>query len=120
MPIQSAFAKGTKGYIGIFDEYVDGLKDLDQFSHLVLLCHFHLSHGYDLTTKPFLDETERGIFAIRLPRRPNPIGISVIRLEDIKGNILNISEVDINVLSCDFLSGFWHSRGSCPASPYSS
>jgi tRNA-Thr(GGU) m(6)t(6)A37 methyltransferase TsaA len=95
MPIQTAFAKGTKGYIEIFDEYVDGLKDLDQFSHLILIYHFHLSKGYDLTAKPFLGDTERGIFAIRGPRRPNPIGISVVRLESIERNILHISEVDI-------------------------
>jgi tRNA-Thr(GGU) m(6)t(6)A37 methyltransferase TsaA len=95
MPIQASFAKGAIGYIEIFDDYVEGLKDLDRFSHLLLVYHFHLSKGYDLVAKPFLDESKHGVFAIRSPKRPNPIGVSVVRLEGIEGNILNISEVDI-------------------------
>jgi tRNA-Thr(GGU) m(6)t(6)A37 methyltransferase TsaA len=95
MPIQASFAKDAAGYIEIFDDYVEGLKDLEQFSHLILTYHFHLSKGYDLVAKPFLDENKHGVFAIRSPRRPNPIGVSIVRLEGIEGNILHISEVDI-------------------------
>jgi tRNA-Thr(GGU) m(6)t(6)A37 methyltransferase TsaA len=76
-------------------EYVEGLKDLDGFSHIILLYHFHLSRGYSLTVKPFLDDKLHGVFATRAPKRPNPIGISIVRLLSIEGNILSIKDVDI-------------------------
>jgi tRNA-Thr(GGU) m(6)t(6)A37 methyltransferase TsaA len=72
------------------------LKDLGGFSHIILIYHFHqISEKYALEVKPFLDDTPRGIFATRAPRRPNPIGISVVRLEKIEGARLYISNVDI-------------------------
>ena len=95
MPIQPVGAKGVSGTIEMQPEYEDGLKDLDGFSHIILIYHFHLSEGYSLQVKPFLDDTPRGIFAIRAPRRPNPIGVSVVRLEKIEGTTLYISNVDI-------------------------
>ena len=95
MPIQPVGAKGVSGTIEMQPEYEDGLKDLDGFSHIILIYHFHLSEGYSLQVKPFLDDTPRGIFAIRAPRRPNPIGVSVVRLEKIEGTTLHISNVDI-------------------------
>jgi len=95
MPIQPVGAKGVSGTIEMQPEYEDGLKDLDGFSHIILIYHFHLSKGYSLQVKPFLDDTRRGIFAIRAPRRPNPIGLSVVRLEKIDGTTLYISNVDI-------------------------
>jgi tRNA-Thr(GGU) m(6)t(6)A37 methyltransferase TsaA len=95
MPIQPVGAKGVSGTIELQSEYEDGLKDLDGFSHIMLIYHFHLSEGYSLQVKPFLDDTPRGIFAIRAPRRPNSIGISVVRLERIEGTTLYISNVDI-------------------------
>lgn len=95
MPIQPVGAKGISGTIEMQPEYEDGLKDLDGFSHIILIYHFHLSEGYSLQVKPFLDDTPRGIFAIRAPRRPNPIGVSVVRLEKIEGTTLYISNVDI-------------------------
>ena len=95
MPIQPVGAKGISGTIEMQPEYEDGLKDLDGFSHIILIYHFHLSKGYSLQVKPFLDDTPRGIFAIRAPRRPNPIGVSVVRLEKIEGTTLYISNVDI-------------------------
>jgi len=95
MPIQPVGARGISGTVEIQPEYEDGLKDLDGFSHIILIYHFHLSDGYSLQVKPFLDDTPRGIFAIRAPRRPNPIGISVVRLERIEGTTLHISNVDI-------------------------
>lgn len=95
MPIQPIAAKGIKGTIAMQEEYVEGLKDLNGFSHIILLYHFHLSRGYSLTVKPFLDDKLRGVFATRAPRRPNPIGISIVRLLSIEGKILSIEDIDI-------------------------
>jgi tRNA-Thr(GGU) m(6)t(6)A37 methyltransferase TsaA len=94
-PIQGFFSPSSKGEVEVFPQYVDGLKDITGFSHLILIYHFHLAKGYSLLTKPFLDKENKGIFAIRHFNRPNPIGISVVRLDDVKANILSISEVDI-------------------------
>ena len=95
MPIQPAGAKGVAGMIEIKPEYVDGLKDIEGFSHIILIYHFHLSKGYSMKVKPFLDNKFRGLFATRAPRRPNPIGISVVKLIKIEGCILHIEDVDI-------------------------
>jgi tRNA-Thr(GGU) m(6)t(6)A37 methyltransferase TsaA len=95
MPIQPAGAQGTPGWIEIGDDYAAGLRDLKGFSHIILLYHFHLSNGYDLELIPFLDNTARGLFATRAPRRPNPIGLSVVRLVGIEGKIIRIENVDI-------------------------
>jgi tRNA-Thr(GGU) m(6)t(6)A37 methyltransferase TsaA len=95
VPIQSIFAKNLKGTVEVFPQYTAGLKDIKGFSHLFLLYHFHLSDGYSLTAKPFLDNVKRGIFSIRHFRRPNPIGISLVRLDKVRGNILEVSGVDI-------------------------
>src|SRR4030066_1849092 len=80
MPIQPAGARGVAGTVEIKQEYVDGLKDIEGFSHIILIYHFHLSKNYSLEVKPFMDDNLHGIFATRAPRRPNPIGISIGRL----------------------------------------
>ena len=95
MPIQPAGAKGVQGTVEINPEYVDGLQDLEGFSHIMLIYHFHLSKDYSLKVKPFMDENLRGVFATRAPKRPNPIGISVVRLVRVEGNILCIENIDI-------------------------
>ncbi|MGD8255564.1 MAG: tRNA (N6-threonylcarbamoyladenosine(37)-N6)-methyltransferase TrmO [Syntrophobacterales bacterium] len=95
MPIQPPGARGVAGTIEVNPEYGDGLKDLDGFSHIFLLYHFHLSQGYSLTVKPYLDDSLRGVFATRAPRRPNAIGISVVRLVEIEGCTLHIEDLDI-------------------------
>ena len=95
MPIQPAGAKGIKGKVIIFSEFAEGLKDLDGFSHIILLYHFHRVKESKLTVIPFLDSKPRGVFATRAPKRPNPIGFSVVRLLDRKNNVLNIKNVDI-------------------------
>ncbi len=81
-PIQSALPKASdvEANVEIFPEYVAGLKDLDGFSHIMLVYYFHQSRGQSLTVIPFLDDKPRGVFATRAPARPNPIGISVVRL----------------------------------------
>ena len=94
-PIQPTAAKNVKGIVEILPEYVEGLKDMKGFSHIILLYHFHLSKGYSLLVKPYMDVVERGVFATRAPRRPNPIGLSVVRLDKIEGNRLHIRDVDI-------------------------
>ena len=95
MPIQPTGAKGVQGTIELLQEFVPGLQDVDGFSHLILLYHFHHADGYALLSRPFLDERQRGVFATRAPRRPNPIGFSIVRLADIQGSVLNILDVDI-------------------------
>ena len=95
MPIQPAGAEGVTGTVEIYDAFREGLSDLDGFSHIILLYHFHKSRGFDLNVVPFLDDTPRGLFATRAPKRPNPIGISVVRLDRIAGNILHVANVDI-------------------------
>jgi tRNA-Thr(GGU) m(6)t(6)A37 methyltransferase TsaA len=95
VPIQPTGAKGVRGTVEIDEEYRDGLKDLEGFSHIMLLYHFHLSNGPLLTVRPFLDDTPRGIFATRAPRRPNPIGLSIVRLVKVEGTTLYIKNVDI-------------------------
>ena len=94
-PIQGVFADGARGEVEVFPEYAAGLKDIDGFSHLILIYHFHLAEGYSLISKPFIGDKEKGIFSIRHPRRPNPIGISIVRLENVRGNMLEICDVDI-------------------------
>ncbi len=95
MPIQPAWAAGVKGAVEVFPEYADGLKDLDGFSHIVLLYHFHRSKGHRLRVVPFMDAVERGLFATRAPKRPNAIGLSVVRLRKVEGRVLHIENVDI-------------------------
>ena len=94
-PIQPVAGKDIEGTIELFPGYTDGLKDLDGFSHLILLFHLHRASAPRLLTTPFLDDTERGIFAIRGPSRPNPIGLSVVRLVGIEGNIIRIRDIDM-------------------------
>jgi len=95
-PIQPMAAKGIGGSVEVFDHYNEGLKDIDGFSHLILLYHFHLlSAERPLVVKPFLDERSHGVFATRAPGRPNPIGISVVRLIRVVGNILHVKDLDI-------------------------
>lgn len=95
MPIQAAGASGVEGTIEVFEEYTAGLADLDGFSHIILLYQFHQSAGYDLSVVPFLDDKPHGLFATRAPRRPNPIGLSIVKLNHMKAGILHISNVDV-------------------------
>lgn len=95
MPIQPTAARGVTGTIEIEPGYVDGLKDIEGFSHLILVYHFHLSEGYSLEVKPFMDDHLHGVFATRAPRRPNPIGISTVRLVKVEGRTLQIEDVDV-------------------------
>jgi len=95
MPIQSINAEGVRGTVKLKKQFVEGLLDLDGFSHIYLIYHFHKSTDYKLQVKPYLDDELHGVFSTRAPRRPNSIGISVVRLLGIKDNILEIENVDI-------------------------
>lgn len=95
MPSQPGRSDGARGAIEIYPEYEKGLVDLNGFSHITLLFYFHLSKGYELMVTPRLDDKKRGLFSTRAPRRPNPIGISVVKLDSIEGNVLHIVNVDM-------------------------
>ena len=94
-PPQGIYEPDSVGYVDIYPEYSEGLKDLDGFSHLVLLFHFHLSTNYDLVCYPRGDNQLRGVFATRSPRRPNPIGCSVVELVKIEKTRLFVKRVDM-------------------------
>ena len=94
-PIQPVYARGLPGRAEVRPEYAEGLKDLDGFSHLILLFHFHRAGEPLLTVVPFTDDTPRGVFSTRHPRRPNPIGLSVVRLLRIEDTVLHLEDVDI-------------------------
>lgn len=93
-PLHPARSQAT-GTVEVFPEYAQGLQDVEGMSHLILLYVFHRSQGYPLLVIPFLDDQPRGLFATRYPARPNPIGLSVVRLLSRQDNLLHISGVDM-------------------------
>jgi len=93
-PIQPTRSQSV-GRVEVYPEFAGGLQDLEGFSHLILLYVFHQSEGYTLNVKPFLDDQVRGLFATRYPRRPNPIGLSIVELQARCGNELEIKGVDV-------------------------
>ncbi len=93
-PIQPAAAADIPGTLEIAPEFAEGLRDLEAFSHVIVLWHMHLVRGHDLAVVPFLDTAQHGIFATRSPRRPNPIAMSVYRLLGIDGTTVAVSGVD--------------------------
>ena len=95
MPIQPKSAAGELGRVVVDDEYLNGLQDLEGFSHIYLLYKFHECRKTKLKVIPFMDVVERGVFATRAPVRPNHIGLSIVRLLEVKGNTLVIEGVDV-------------------------
>ena len=93
-PIQPTRSQAP-GSVEVFPEFSEGLEGLDGFSHIILLYVFHQSVGYNLMVKPFLDDQMHGLFATRFPYRPNPIGISTVRLLTRRDNILDIEGMDV-------------------------
>lgn len=93
-PIQASRSTAI-GQVEVYPAYTDGLRDLDGFSHIILLYAFHRSDEYALSVTPFLDDQERGLFATRYPERPNPIGLSIVRLLTVHDNLLDIEGVDM-------------------------
>lgn len=94
-PIQPRAAEGVEGTVELLPEYAPGLLDLDGFSHVILLTHLHLSRPARLVVVPYLDDRPHGLFATRSPSRPNPIGLSVVRLLGVEGNLMRVRDLDI-------------------------
>jgi tRNA-Thr(GGU) m(6)t(6)A37 methyltransferase TsaA len=95
MPIQPHGETSAPGTVEIYPEYAAGLKDLAGFSHLILLYHLHKASSVKLTVVPFLDSEPRGVFATRAPVRPNPIGLSIVPLQKVEGNLLFVDRLDV-------------------------
>lgn len=95
MPIQPSGAVGVQGTLILDPSFQPGLKDLEGFSHIILIYIFHQAGSPEMTVIPFLDDTPHGIFATRAPKRPNPIGLSIVQLLSIEGNLLTLQNVDM-------------------------
>ena len=128
MPIQPTGGKEIEGTVEIFPEFADGLLDMDGFSRIILIYHFHRSGPCRLHLIPFLDTRPHGVFATRAPNRPNPLGISIVSLIACKNTCLHISGVDMldgtplldikpYLPECDAFcserTGWFPTRGSC-------
>ena len=94
VPIQAA-RSDTAGIVEVYPEYTPALKDLDGFSHTILVYWFHRADGFSLTVRPYLDDEWHGLFATRYPARPNPIGFSVVELVAVDGCTLQVRGVDV-------------------------
>lgn len=96
VPLSPDTAADATGTVEIDEQYAAGLVGLDGFSHVVLLTHLHRVDDYVLRTDPpFAEGARPGIFATRGPRRPNPIGLSIVRLRDVDGTVLHVEGVDL-------------------------
>ena len=95
MPIQPKGAGEVIGTVELDEQYVEGLADLDGFSHIYLLYEFHMAKRTALTVTPFMDTSQRGVFSTRSPLRPNHIGISIVRLIGVEKNIITVQGIDI-------------------------
>jgi len=95
MPIQPTSEASRSGVVEIFPDFADGLKDLEGFSHIYLLYHFHQARQARLIVTPFLDREPRGVFATRAPSRPNPIGLSLVDIVRVEGNLIHVGRLDV-------------------------
>jgi tRNA-Thr(GGU) m(6)t(6)A37 methyltransferase TsaA len=96
MPIQPIGADGAVGTVEVDPSYADGLEDLDGFTHCILLYHFHAADDtVSLQVEPFLDDTNRGLFATRAPQRPNPIGLSVVEIDSVTDHEVTVEGIDV-------------------------
>jgi tRNA (adenine37-N6)-methyltransferase len=95
MPIQPTSESSQPGIVEIFPEYADGIKDLEGFSHIYLIYFFHKSRSTKLQVVPFLAKEPHGVFATRAPSRPNPIGLSLVKISSIEGIIIHVERLDI-------------------------
>ena len=95
IPIQGRFKDDVEAWVELKEKYVKGLKDLDKFSHAILLYYFHKSEEENIEGKPFLENDVHGIFAIRSPHRPNHIGLSVVKIKCVQENKVYFTQVDM-------------------------
>lgn len=95
MPIQPSSESSAQGWIELEAQFIEGLNDLEGFSHIILVYHLHKSSHFSLSVVPFLDSEPHGVFATRAPQRPNPIGISVVKLIRMDKNLLYVDKLDV-------------------------
>jgi len=95
IPIQGTFKDKVEAWLELKNEYADGLRDLNKFSHAIIIYYFHRSQREEIEGRPFLEQNKHGIFAIRSPHRPNHIGFSIIKIKRIKANKVYFTEVDV-------------------------
>ncbi len=95
MPVQGIFKPHVEAWAEIYEPYRGGLKDLEGFSHAILLYYFHKASGEQIQGSPFLEDGTHGVFAMRSPHRPNHIGLSVVKISRVDGNKLHFQEVDV-------------------------
>jgi len=94
-PIQPLYATGVEGRVEVFEQYAEGLKDVELFSHIYLLYHLDRADAIQLVRPTFLDDTPHGIYASRHPCRPNGIGMSIVKLLRREGNVLIVEGADM-------------------------
>jgi len=80
--------------VEVFKQFEAGLRDIERFSHIILIYWFHKSTGYSLTVTPSWDTKPHGLFTTRSPNRPCPLGLSVVRLVARKRNVLKVKDLD--------------------------
>ena len=95
IPIQGIFKSDVQAHVELEEKYIDGLKDLNGFSHAIILYYFHNSRTEEIKGRPFLEHDKHGIFAIRSPHRPNHIGLSIVKIQKIQANKMYFTEVDM-------------------------
>ena len=95
IPVQPAYCRGIRGRIILQEQFAEGLTDLDGFNYIHLIFQFNHAMPAKMMVKPYLDDNLHGVFATRVPHRPNPIGLSLVRLLSVEGNILNVAEIDL-------------------------
>ena len=94
-PIQPLYTSGLLGRVEVLEQYAEGLRDIETFSHIYLLYLFDRADVTSLVRSTFLDDTPHGIFASRHPCRPNGIGISIVKLIRREGNVLVVEGADM-------------------------
>ena len=95
MPIQSVGAQSAEGKVVVDERYSEGLRDIEGFSHIYLVYHFHRANRTELRVIPYMDTVERGVFATRSPLRPSHVGISVVELLSVSGNVLEANNTPV-------------------------
>jgi len=94
-PLQPSMAQGAEGTVEVFAEYAAGLKDLEGFERIWLIYWFHRAAPPELVVQPYMDSDLHGVFATRAPSRPNPIGMSAVKLLSVEGTLLRVADIDI-------------------------
>jgi tRNA-Thr(GGU) m(6)t(6)A37 methyltransferase TsaA len=94
-PCQNYKAPDVRGRVVFDEKYTEALRDVERFSHLYLFFVFNKSEGWDAVVTPFLSDEKKGLFATRINRRPNPLGMTVVKLLQREGNVLDVEGVDM-------------------------